>query len=184
MELWLCARIDHRTVVLKNSSLQHFRICPPVYILADAGWHGITPGCASAASSQQWWWGRVGAGKTDGPGKHRRRPEQVVIHGDKSEHPVHYITSSLRGQGCVLMTFWWMTDSISIRSSDESQRDWTGQWPSEKLSAQGFKGNIFTQDKNMLMWFMSLKSAFSGAFVCFVSLITFQLNKCFKKHIF
>ena len=58
------------------------------------------------------------------------RPEKTVNHRDKSEPPGHYITSPLRGGGCMLMTLWWMADSGSIRSGDGSQRDGTGHWPS------------------------------------------------------
>lgn len=172
MELWLCSRINGKTVMLKNSWFQ--QILPPASTLADAGWHTshldvrVLPSHGSGVAG-----GQVQVRQTN-----TGRPEQVVIHGDESEHPVHYITSTLRGEGCMLMTFWLMTDSVSIRSGDGSQRDWTGQWPSWKLSAQGFKGNVVTQSEKMLMWFMSLKCAFSEAFIYFKSFIIYQLNKC------
>lgn len=94
-------------------------LCPT----ADVGWLSIPSGCTRAAGSRWGWgWGRAGAGET-GQGR-----EKTVSHRDKSEHPGHYITSPLRGEGCMLMTLWWMTDSVSI--SDGSQLDGTRSvWP-------------------------------------------------------
>lgn len=64
---------------------------------------------------------------------------QCMRHWHKSEHLGYYITSPVRGEGWMLMTLWWMTDSGAIGSDDGSQPDWTGRWPRWNCQLRGLR---------------------------------------------
>lgn len=106
MELWLPAWIDHRAIRLKNSQFQQIRPQTVVYVSTDADWRSIMPGRVRPGVSVCVCVGADGVcgGKTDGQGRQTQGGQRAVNHTDKSEHRGHYITSSLRGEGCMLMT--------------------------------------------------------------------------------